>query len=415
MKNNLHHLKDLLVSQNAGEWGSDPIGADALSILRAGNIADEGWIDLEDVVCRTIAEPKRSKILLKSGDILLEKSGGTDTRPVGRVAYIETNLNAGFSNFLHRLRPNPLIIQPRYLFFVLMYWHSSGRAVALQTRTTGIRNLMFARYMSEPIRVPLMVQQICVSRILELSTTSLSKIDRLIAAKREQKRGLMQQLLTGKLRFPGFTEPWAALTIKSLLASDCSGAWGEEPNESNSGTVILRSTNITNDGRIDLQSTVYRILDHKKRNDLLIHAGDILLERSGGTDTRPVGRVAFARMDLGACFSNFLQRLRPNEEVVDPRFLFWQLFKLHAIGATNRLQAQTTGIRNLMFRAYLEQPVLIPERREQTRICDLIQLVSNEIELLEQQRAAFAAQRRGLMEKLLSGEIDIQNPKETAA
>jgi type I restriction enzyme S subunit len=68
-----------------------------------------------------------------------------------------------------------------------------------------------------------------------------------------------------------------------------------------------------------------------------------------------------------------------------------------------------------MFRAYLEQPVLIPERREQTRICDLIQLVSNEIELLEQQRAAFAAQRRGLMEKLLSGEIDIQNPKETAA
>jgi type I restriction enzyme S subunit len=362
---------------------------------------------------------QRSQIALgltafKNDDVLIAKITPCFENEKGWLANgLEAGVGFG-STELHVIRCGKEIL-PRFVYAHTLLPQFRLRGKRYMTGSAGQQRVPASFLNDYVIWVPDLQLQSAICRVDVVYERSLLTFDRLIAAKREQKRGLMQQLLTGKLRFPGFTEPWAALTINSLLASDCSGAWGEAPNESNSGTVILRSTNITNDGRIDLQSTVCRILDHKKCNDLLIRAGDILLERSGGTDTRPVGRVAFARMDLDACFSNFLQRLRPNEEVVDPRFLFWQLFKLHAKGATNRLQAQTTGIRNLMFRAYLEQPVLIPERREQTRICDLIQLVSNEIELLEQQRAAFAAQRRGLMEKLLSGEIDIQNPKETAA
>ena len=56
-----------------------------------------------------------------------------------------------------------------------------------------------------------------------------------------------------------------------------------------------------------------------------------------------------------------------------------------------------------------------PSSSEREKIGALFGAMTKELNLLEQQRAAFAAQRRGLMEKLLSGEIDIQNPKETAA
>lgn len=401
MKNNLYHLKDLLVSQNAGEWGSDPIGADALPILRAGNIADEGWIDLEDVVCRTIAEPKRSKILLKSGDILLEKSGGTDTRPVGRVAYIETNLNAGFSNFLHCLRPNPLIIQPRYLFFVLMYWHSSGRAVALQTRTTGIRNLMFARYLSEPIRVPLMVQQICVSRILELSTSSLLKIDRLIAAKREQKRGLMQQLLTGKLRFPSFTEPWKTVRLGDVLKE----------------SRLLGTTGFT-----------------AKKITVKLYGRGVYAKqekRTGSVNTRYFkrlsGQLIYSKLDfLNGAFGIVPDELDGFESTLDmPTFDIFSSANPHwllaLVGRRDFYQRFNDGAeggrkaKRVDPSRFFDEVIQLPCRAEQDRIARLIIILGKEIELLEQQRAAFAAQRRGLMEKLLSGEIDIQNPKETAA
>ena len=66
--------------------------------------------------------------------------------------------------------------------------------------------------------------------------------------------------------------------------------------------------------------------------------------------------------------------------------------------------------------SFREIPILWPSSlNEQKRVSRFLGALDHEIELLAQQRAAFAAQRRGLMEKLLSGEIDIQNPKETAA
>jgi type I restriction enzyme S subunit len=225
----------------------------------------------------------------------------------------------------------------------------------------------------------------------------------------------MQQLLTGKVRFPGFTEPWKTAPMKSLIRLASPGAWGDAPSADDPGVVVLRSTNITDDGRIDLGSTVNRSLEPRKRTALSIKSGDILLERSGGTDTRPVGRVAFARTDMDACYSNFLQRLRPDEAVVNPRFLFLQLMQLHASGATNRLQAQTTGIRNLMYRAYLECPLPLPELKEQARICDAFDAVATEIELLVSQRDAFSVQRRGLMERLLNGDIAIPSSDISAA
>ena len=384
-------------------------------ILRSGNITDETWIDLDDTVYRAIAEPKRTKLLLRAGDILLERSGGTDTRPVGRVAFIEHDIDAGFSNFLHRLRVNRSVADPSYVRFVLTQWHRSGRAVALQTQTTGIRNLMFSRYLAEPIRVPSLDVQRRIAAILEAATASLKTIDALIAAKREQKRGLMQQLLTGKVRFPGFTDPWKTVPMASMIMLDSPGAWGDAPTGSNPGVIVLRSTNISDDGQIVLRSTISRVLDPRKRAALSMQCGDILLERSGGTDTRPVGRVAFARTAIDACFSNFLQRLRPDKTAVDPRFLFLQLLQLHASGATNRLQAQTTGIRNLMYRAYLKYLLPLPALDEQACICDAFDAVTDEIELLVEQREAFAMQRRGLMERLLSGDISIPSSDTSAA
>jgi type I restriction enzyme S subunit len=68
-----------------------------------------------------------------------------------------------------------------------------------------------------------------------------------------------------------------------------------------------------------------------------------------------------------------------------------------------------------MYRAYLECPLPLPEPDEQARICDALNAATSEIELLVNQREAFASQRRGLMERLLSGEVDIPSSDTFAA
>ena len=382
-------------------------------LLRATNIQD-GAITLDDVqVIDGACAPDRQK--LSTGDIAICIANGSRSL-VGKAALVDIPDPNGYvvGAFCARFRPNQG--ESSDLIAAILESREYRSWIDRLLGTTTINNLKPSDIADCPIVLP--TTQLGRQRLGEILRTSrnmLRHTDALIAAKREQKRGLMQQLLTGKVRFPGFTEPWRTVPMKSLIALDSPGAWGDAPSAADPGVVVLRSTNMTDDGRINLGSTVNRIIEPRKRAALSVKSGDILLERSGGTDTRPVGRVAFARTDIDACYSNFLQRLRPNADVVNPRFLFLQLLQLHASGATNRLQAQTTGIRNLMYRAYLECPLPLPEHNEQGRICDALDAVSTEIELLASHRDAFAAQRRGLMERLLSGDIALSSSDTSAA
>jgi type I restriction enzyme S subunit len=353
------------------------------------------------------ATPEGTRTGFQRDDILFGK-----LRPYLRKTHLST-ADGECSTEIWVLRPRVELVNPRYLHCVLR--SQAVQRLANATAGTKMPRADWEHVSEAPIALPPRATQ---DQIAD-ADLALERTGRLlaqsIAAKREQKRGLMQQLLTGKVRFPGFTEPWKPVPLKSMITLESPGAWGDAPTNADPGVVVLRSTNITDDGRIELTSTVNRSLEPRKRAALLIRSGDILLERSGGTDTRPVGRVAFARTDIDACYSNFLQRLRPDKTAVNPYFLFLQLIRLHASGATNRLQAQTTGIRNLMYRAYLECPLPLPEPDEQARICDALNAATSEIELLVNQREAFASQRRGLMERLLSGEVDIPSSDTFAA
>jgi type I restriction enzyme S subunit len=401
-------LRELLHSDDSGEWGESPCGTNDLLILRAGNIADETWLDLSDVVHRTITEPKRTKLLLREGDILLERSGGTDTRPVGRVAFVDRDMEAGFSNFLHRLRVNRSIAYPSYVRFVLAHWHRSGRAVALQTQTTGIRNLMFSRYLDEPIRLPSLIAQRKFASILESATASLAHTDALIAAKREQKRGLMQQLLNGKVRFPGFTEPWKPVAIGDLLEENARKVeWDDE--------------------------RVYRLISIRRRNGgvfprealpgskiltkslFAVEPGDLLIS------CRQVVHGAIAVVPAehgGSCISGeyLCLRERPGAQI-DSRF-----FNLIAhLPAMRKLTLNCSyGVHieklNLDVAKFMRSQICVaPTLEEQNRIVQFFCALEQQLALLQEQRVAMAAQRRGLMERLLSGEIDIPSSDTSAA
>ena len=107
--------------------------------------------------------------------------------------------------------------------------------------------------------------------------------------------------------------------------------------------------------------------DRKERKRL--QPGDILLERSGGGPTQPVGRVCLFRGDdKEHVFGNFCQRLRPQTDACAPAFLFWYLYSFHLRGGTEQYQNRTTGIRNLQYKRYLQQEIPVPPLDAQRRI-----------------------------------------------
>ena len=146
-------------------------------------------------------------------------------------------------------------------------------------------------------------------------------------------------------------EGWTRYKVSDLLADDAPGYWGSTP--SGTGDVaVLRSTNLTDDHRLNISNVALRSFPENKILEKKLEPGDLLLERSGGGPNRPVGRIAYFNHESCFCYSNFMQRLRPDQRRVRPEFLAYLLSHLHLSGVTLLMQQATTGIRNLNYREY---------------------------------------------------------------
>lgn len=98
--------------------------------------------------------------------------------------------------------------------------------------------------------------------------------------------------------------------LKSVFVKNDAGDWGNEPD--NSAIGIIRSTNFNNDGKLDLTNVAYRTLSTRKFEEKKLFASDILVERSGGSETQPVGRVGYITEEIAKsdfAFANFIQRI----------------------------------------------------------------------------------------------------------
>ena len=167
-------------------------------------------------------------------------------------------------------------------------------------------------------------------------------------------------------------EKYPSATIESLLQETISGEWGTDCSD-DSGTKVIRTTNFTNEGVLDLTDVVVRTIDAKKVEKKQLKKGDIILEKSGGTKDNPVGRLVYFEEEGVFLANNFTQVLRP-AEVINSRYLFAALYYLYQTHKPliKGLGNQTNGIQNLKVPQYLQLQVSVPDRTAQDdfeRIC----------------------------------------------
>lgn len=139
----------------SGEWGQEDTDGSGVKVLRTTNFTDSGFIDYTEVVTRSIDSKKVEAKAMRDGDILIEKSGGSDTKPVGRVVYYhDTSENFLFNNFTALLRPCTADLNGRYLFIFLFVNYWNGGTKLYENKTTGIHNLKLADYLENTL-IPL--------------------------------------------------------------------------------------------------------------------------------------------------------------------------------------------------------------------------------------------------------------------
>ena len=152
-----------------------------------------------------------------------------------------------------------------------------------------------------------------------------------------------------------------------MVSDTFPGEWGSEPISENAIKVI-RTTNFTNEGYLDLTDVVTRDIEPKKVVRKKLKQGDTILERSGGTKDNPVGRVVFFDEIGDYLPNNFTQVLRPKESV-NPVYLFYALYNSYNLNkaAMRAMASQTTGIQNLSMSDFMAKFIVLPSRNEQNK------------------------------------------------
>lgn len=282
---------------------------------------------------------------------------------------------------------------PEYLF----YWFESQDIQRLCNDGT-VPVISGKNLKKEIVALPTFPEQTAIADLLSTWDEAIDKTERLIAAKEHKKKAIMQSLLTGKQRLSGFQKPWSEFHLGELFKE-----------RSERGNYHLPLLSITRENGVIPRSEDRKDTSSEdKSNYLRICPGDI------GYNTMRMWQGVSALSSFEGIVSPAYTICTPKKGV-DGEFMAY-LFKLpRVVNLFYRYsQGLTSDTWNLKYHHFRQIRVTIPEIKEQKAIARVLKGCDEEISLLKQQADALRRQKRGLMQKLLTGTWRVKTTKEAA-
>ncbi len=246
------------------------------------------------------------------------------------------------------------------------------------------------------IDIPLPTEQHAVAEALTDADDAITTLELLIAEKEAIKLGVMQQLLSGNTRLPGFTADWhprrigdfAHVTAGGTPLTSVARYWG--------GHIRWMSSGELHQKRV--MEVVGRISEAglKESSAQLLPAGSVLIGLAGQGKTR--GTVAICKVELAT--NQSIAGILPSPEHC-PAFLYYNLegrydeLRSVSTGGSGRGGLNLTIIRSV--------PVLMPDVPEQEAIADVLGSIDDELALRKARLRKAQAIKQGMMQELLTG------------
>lgn len=152
-------------------------------------------------------------------------------------------------------------------------------------------------------------------------------------------------------------EHWNYHRIKPLITSSTNGIWGDDPKDDDNDLVCIRVADFDYDHlKISNQNITLRNIPFNQQSDRLLKRNDLLIEKSGGGEQQPVGRLVIYDNDFDkAVCSNFIGKMTVNEDMILARYLLYYTSSLYSKRLNTKSIKQTTGIQNLDLYSYFSE------------------------------------------------------------
>ena len=266
----------------------------------------------------------------------------------------------------------------------LAKWCNSGLVPVINTKTV----------LSQMVFLPPLPEQQKIAAILSTQDKVIELKEKLLAQKQQQKKYLMQQLLTGKKRLPGFCEKWTRKQLGELFENRV------EINRSDLGLLAITSTRgILPRDCLDLKDNS----SEDKSKYLRICPGDI------GYNTMRMWQGVSAYSEYEGIVSPAYTILAPMEGVYSHYFAY--LFKTQSVifSFYRFSQGLVDDTRNLKYENLKKIGVSIPSNvAEQRAIVQILSTADHEIDLLQKSIEAEKQKKKALMQLLLTGKVSVR-------
>ena len=354
-----------------------------LPYLRVANVQD-GFLDLSEVKTIKVRKDRVSRYSLEIGDVLLTEGGDFDK--LGRGAVWDGQIeNCVHQNHVFVVRPQKTKLLPR--FFSAQTSSSYGKRYFLSCskQSTNLASINSIQLKAFPVLLPPLPEQKAIADLLSTWDKAIEKTERLIWAKEKRFKRLLNDLIY----VPTVEGKWKQVTTKSLF---------KERHETKQDDLPLLA--ITNgEGVIPREDTNRKDTSNKDKSKYRrICPGDI------GYNTMRMWQGVSALSTMEGIVSPAYTICIPGDKLY-PQFvayLFKMPFMIHRFYRYS--QGLTSDTWNLKFPHFSEVRMPFPSLEEQQKIAETLNSAKQEIDLLKQLSEKYKTQKRGLMQKMLTGE-----------
>ncbi len=363
-------------------------------LLITGTDFDNGQVNWKSCAYVSKARYEQdSNIKIRPQDILISKDG-----TIGKVAYLGMIPKAGTLNSgIFVIRANDRKIDQVFLSKIFMSFYFEeflNRLVA----GSIINHLYQKDFVKFCFPLPNSEEQVAIAAALSDVDSLISALTKKIEKKKAIKQGLMQQLLTGKKRLPGFNDKWKSMLLGDI--AEVKDGTHQTPKYVKSGGKPFYSVeNVTAD---DFKNVKHISLEEHKAltSNYRIEKGDVLMTRIGS-----IGCCKYVDWDVDASFYVSLALLKINEKY-DSKFISY-LSNIKSFKEEVMLNSLVFAIPQKINLGNISLiKVYIPtSKAEQTAISNILSDCDSEIAALEEKRDKYKEIKQGMMQQLLTGKI----------
>jgi type I restriction enzyme, S subunit len=369
------------INADKSAYGTGLPFANVLEVITNESITES------DIPGRITVSPKvQRRYEVKPGDVLFNRTSETQEE-VGLASVYVGNRPIVFGGFVFRGRPLTSKVTLAYSKYAFRSPFVRSQVVA--RGQGGIHSNIGQRDLKNvTVLLPSPAEQFAIAERLDDVSAMISCLERVIAKKQAIKQGMMQQLLTGKTRLPGFTEPWLEGTFEQLVIPSRERAM---PRDVPATTPLVELEQLEGrSGRLIGFSQASEAVSLKT----VFKPGDVLFGK-----LRAYLRKFWYADIAGLCTTEiWVLRARTG---VHGRFVRYVVetdqFVDVASGAygTHMPRSDWGTVRTF--------PVAIPPHEEQKAIAGVLADTDNEIGLLRQRLAKAHNTKQGMMQELLTG------------